>query len=71
MRQEGLFKDYASFVSNPDDTSLYENTFQANSALEMVTNCRYNEANGTIEFVTNHFSMFASSIFKGTIVKSF
>ena len=36
----------------------------------MVTNRRYNEVNGPIEFVANHFSMFASSIFKRTIAKA-
>lgn len=28
MRQEGLFKEFISFVNNPDGTPLYENTFQ-------------------------------------------
>ncbi|GAB6110111.1 GNAT family N-acetyltransferase [Fusibacter bizertensis] len=28
MRQEGLFKDFVSFVNNPDGTPLYENTYQ-------------------------------------------
>lgn len=28
MRQEGLFKEFISFVKNPDGTPLYENTYQ-------------------------------------------
>lgn len=28
MRQEGLFKEYISFVNHPDGTPLYENTLQ-------------------------------------------
>ena len=28
MRQEGLFKEFVSFVNNPDGTPLYENTYQ-------------------------------------------
>ncbi len=28
MRQEGLFKEFMSFVNNPDGTPFYENTFQ-------------------------------------------
>lgn len=28
MRQEGLFKEFISFVKNPDGTPLYENTMQ-------------------------------------------
>lgn len=28
MRQEGLFKEFVSFVRNPDGTPLYENTYQ-------------------------------------------
>lgn len=28
MRQEGLFKEFVSFVNNPDGTPLYENTMQ-------------------------------------------
>jgi len=28
MRKEGLFKQFVSFVNNPDGTPLYENTFQ-------------------------------------------
>ena len=28
MRQEGLFKEFISFVKNPDGTSHYENTYQ-------------------------------------------
>ena len=28
MRQEGLFKEFISFVKNPDGTPLYENTLQ-------------------------------------------
>ncbi|MBR4902560.1 MAG: GNAT family N-acetyltransferase [Victivallales bacterium] len=28
MRQEGLFKEFVTFVNNPDGTPLYENTYQ-------------------------------------------
>ena len=28
MRQEGLFKEFISFVKNPDGTPHYENTYQ-------------------------------------------
>ena len=28
MRQEGLFKEFISFVNNPDGTPHYENTYQ-------------------------------------------
>ncbi|MCR4572597.1 MAG: GNAT family N-acetyltransferase [Lentisphaeria bacterium] len=28
MRKEGLFKEFVSFVNNPDGTPLYENTYQ-------------------------------------------
>lgn len=28
MRQEGLFKEFISFVKNPDGSPLYENTYQ-------------------------------------------
>lgn len=28
MRQEGLFKEFISFINNPDGTPLYENTMQ-------------------------------------------
>lgn len=28
MRREGLFKEFVSFVKNPDGTPLYENTYQ-------------------------------------------
>lgn len=28
MRREGLFKEFVSFVNNPDGTPLYENTYQ-------------------------------------------
>lgn len=28
MRREGLFREFVSFVSNPDGTPLYENTYQ-------------------------------------------
>ena len=28
MRQEGFFKEFMSFVNNPDGTPFYENTFQ-------------------------------------------
>ena len=28
MRQEGLFREFISFVNNPDGTPLYENTLQ-------------------------------------------
>lgn len=28
MRREGLFMEFVSFVSNPDGTPRYENTFQ-------------------------------------------
>ena len=28
MRQEGLFKEFVSFINNPDGTPLYENTYQ-------------------------------------------
>lgn len=28
MRQEGLFREFVSFINNPDGTPLYENTFQ-------------------------------------------
>ena len=28
MRREGLFKEFISFVNNPDGTPLYENTYQ-------------------------------------------
>ena len=28
MRREGLFREFVSFVKNPDGTPLYENTYQ-------------------------------------------
>lgn len=28
MRREGLFKEFISFINNPDGTPLYENTYQ-------------------------------------------
>ena len=28
MRQEGLFKEFISFVKNPDGTPHYDNTYQ-------------------------------------------
>ncbi len=28
MRREGLFREFVSFVNNPDGTPLYENTYQ-------------------------------------------
>ena len=28
MRREGIFKEFVSFVNNPDGTPLYENTMQ-------------------------------------------
>ena len=37
MRQEGLFKEFISFVKNPDGTPHYENTYQyAILRLEMI-----------------------------------
>ena len=28
MRREGLFKEFVSFIRNPDSTPRYENTYQ-------------------------------------------
>ena len=39
---------------------------KADGTLEMVSNCRYDETTGTIEFVTNHFSMYAVGYHKVT-----